>query len=134
MPALISTVLKDRTPTTPVDHTFIPQTVKDGVGTVVETSGVPIGNSKLSVSSRETPNGKYIAEVRLSVPVVVNETINGVDSPKVVREAFATAKFSFDKSSSELERNNLVGMFASAFETGKVLVNDTVVKLQGVYR
>lgn len=135
MPALQTTVLKDRTPTTPVDHTFTPESVTDGVGIVTETSGVPIGNSRLSVSSRKLANsGKYKAEVRLVIPTVVTETINGVSVPKVAREAFASATFTFDPASSEQERNDLVGMFADAFATGKTLVNDTVIKLQGVYR
>lgn len=133
MPALQTTVLKDRA-TTPVDHTFTPESVKDGVGSVIETSGVPIGNSRLSVSSRKLPSGKYKAEVRLAVPTVATETINGVANPKILREAYASATFTFDQSSTEAERNNVVGMFADAFGTGKVLVNDTVVKLQGVYR
>lgn len=133
MPALQSTVLKDRQ-STPVDHTFTPATVTDGVGTVIETSGVPIGNSTLSVSSRKLPSGKYKAEVRLSRPVVATETINGISVPTVVRTAYCSATFTFDQTSSEAERNDAVGMFASAFEVSKTLINDTVVKLQGVYR
>lgn len=134
MPALQTTVLKDRTPTTPVDHTFTPESVKDGVGVVIETAGVPIGNKQLSVSSRKLPSGKYKAEVRLVSPTVATEVINGVSAPKVIRTAFANAVFTFDASSTEQERNDLVGMFADAFATSKTLVNDTVVKLQGIYR
>lgn len=133
MPALQSTVLKDRA-TTPVDHTFTPQSVTDGVGVVVETTGVPIGNRMLSVSSRKLPSGKYKAEVRLTNPTVATETVNGISLPKVVRTAYAAATFTFDSSSSEQERNDLVGMFASAFETSKTLINDAVVKLEGIYR
>lgn len=133
MPALQTTVLTDRA-ATPVAHTFTPESVTDGVGIVTETSGVPIGNSRLSVSSRKLASGKYKAEVRLVVPTVVTETINGVSVPKIAREAYASAVFTFDQASSEAERNDVVGMFADSFATSKVLVNDTVVKLQGVYR
>lgn len=133
MPALISTVLKDRQ-TTPVDHTFVPREVAGGVGTVEESSGgIPAGSNRLSVSSRKLPSGKYKAEVRLTVPVVVTETVNGVAVPKVARTSYASATFTFDATSSEAERNNVVGMFADAFGTGKQLVNDTVVKLQAVW-
>ena len=134
MPALTTTVLKDRTTPTPVDHTFTPESIKDGVGQVIETSGVPIGNSRLSVSSRKLSTGKYKSEVRLAVPVVSSETINGITSPKILRTAFVSAQFTFDETSSEAERNNIVGMFADALSPSKTLVNDTVVKLQGVYR
>lgn len=133
MPQLQNTVLTDRATPTPVDHTFIPRDIRADVGTVIETSGVPVGNSRMSVSLRKLPSGKYKAELKLAVPVVVNETINGVTVPKVVRTAYADVTFTFDQLSSEAERNNLVGMLASALGTGKTLVNDTVVKLQGVY-
>lgn len=134
MPQLQSTVLKDRTTPTPIDHTFVPRDIRNDVGTVVETSGVPVGESRLSVSLRRTSqNGKYKAEVKLAVPVVANSVINGVTVPTVVRTAFADVTFTFDPLSSEAERNNIVGMLADALAPGKILVNDTVVKLQGVY-
>ncbi len=134
MPQLQSAVLTDRATPTPVDHTFTPRDIRDGVGTAIETSGVPIGNSRLSVSLRQTtPGGRYKAEVKLAVPVVVNETINGVTVPKVARTAFADVTFTFDPTSTSAERNNIVGMLADALGTGTALVNDTVVKLEGVY-
>lgn len=133
MPALQNVVLKDRA-TTPVDHTFTPRDVTGGVGVVEESSGgIPAGSNRLSVSSRRLPSGKYKAEVRLTIPVVVTETINGVAVPTVARTSYANATFTFDSTSTETERNNVVGMFADAFGTGKALVNDTVVKLQGVW-
>lgn len=133
MPQLQSVVLKDRATPTPVDHPFTPRDVRADVGTVIETTGVPVGNSRLSVSLRVQPNGQYKAELKLAVPVVVNETINGVTNPKVVRTAYADVTFKFDPLSSEQERTDLVGMLADALGTGKTLIHDTVVKLQGVY-
>lgn len=134
MPALVNTVLADRATPTPVNHTFVKRDVtRDGVGTVVETSGVPIGNNSLSVGLRRTPSGRYIATVHLACPVVQDVTIGGVTSPQVVRRAFAKCEFTFDEKSTEQERKNIVGMFASALDPSKVLVNDTVVLLQGVY-
>lgn len=133
MPQLQNVVLKDRA-ATPVDHTFTPRDIRDGVGTVIETTGVPVGNSRLSVSLRQTANnGRYKAELKLAVPVVVNETINGVSVPTVSRSAFADVTFTFEPTSTEAERNNIVGMLADALAPTKTLVNDTVVKLQGVY-
>jgi|SwirhirootsSR1_FD_contig_111_137615_length_3210_multi_2_in_0_out_0_2 hypothetical protein len=134
MPQLQNVVLKDRK-STPVDHTFTPKDIVDGVATVVETTGVPVGNSRLSLSLRETNGngGRYKAQLKLAVPVVATEVINGVSSPKVVRTAYADVTFTFDQTSSEAERNDLVGMLADALASTKVLVNDTVVKLQNVY-
>lgn len=132
MPALTSLVLKDRA-TTPVDHTFTPSELKDGVGTVVESSGQKIGDSKYSVSSRKTAGGRYAAKVKLEVPVVENQTVNGVTRPVVTRVAYATVDFSFAADSTTAERNNLVGMLADSFAKSKTLVDKTIVDLEGVW-
>lgn len=132
MPALTSLVLKDRA-TTPVDHTFTPSELKDGVGTVVESSGQKIGDSKYSVSSRKTAGGRYAAKVKLEVPVVENQTVNGVTRPVVTRVAYATVDFSFAADSTTVERNNLVGMLADSFAKSKTLVDKTIVDLEGVW-
>lgn len=132
MPQLQPLVLKDRATPTAVDHTFSPSDISAGVGAVVESTGVPVGNSRYTISLRQS-NGRYRATIQLSVPVVQNETINGVTTPKVVRTAYADVTFTFDRTSTEAERNNLVGMLADSLAANKVLVHDTVVKLQGVY-
>ncbi len=136
MPQLQNLVLTDRK-ATPVAHTFTPSNIESGVATVIETTGVPVGNAKVSLSLRQTSAnggvGRYKALLKMAIPVVVNETINGVSVPKVARTAYADVEFTFDQTSTEAERNDLVGMLADALGTGKTLVNDTVVKLQGVY-
>ena len=133
MPQLQNLVLTDRTPVTPVDHTFTPRDIDaKGVGVVVNNSGTPIGEERCSVSMTKR-NNRFYGEVRLSLPVVATETINGVDSPAVVRTAFVTLTATFDEKSTEQERTNAIGMMASALGAGKALVNDTLVKLQGVY-
>jgi len=133
MPQLQTTVLKDRK-ATPVDHTFTPRDIVSGVGTVIETTGVPVGNSRLSVSLSQTASsGRFKAVVKLAVPVVATQVINGVSTPIVQRTAFADLTFTFDATSSEAERNDIVGMLVSALAVDKPLVNDAVVKLQGIY-
>lgn len=97
MPLLQTTVLADRE-TTPVNHTFVPRDVKDGRGVVVNSTGVPIGDERLTVAMKEATS-RYNGEVKLVLPVVQNETINGVVRPTVVRTAYVTMNFSFDKSS-----------------------------------
>jgi len=67
------------------------------------------------------------------VPIVQTQTINGVSTPVVVRTGYAEATFSFDASSSEQERKDVVGMFYSSLATGAVLVNDTITKTQGIW-
>ena len=132
MPQLQTLVLKDRTTPTPVDHTFTPRDIKSGVGAVVETSGVPVGDGRYTISLRQV-NNRYKAQIQIAIPVVQNETINGIVTPKAVRTAYADLTFTFDSTSTEQERTNIVGMLADSLATSKVLVHDTVVKLQGVY-
>lgn len=132
MPQLQTTVLTDRQ-STPVNHTFVPRDIVGGVGTCVESTGIPKGNSELSISTRSTSNGVYKSRIKLMVPIVQTETVNGVSRPVVVRTSYADVTFTFSSESTEEERNNLVGMFADAFDPSNVLVNDAVVKLQGVY-
>lgn len=133
MPQLQNLVLTDRA-ATPVNHTFTPADIdSNGVGRVVESSGVPIGNNEATIGLSKTAAGAYKGRLRLTLPVVQTQTINGVASPVVVRIARADVLFTFDKSSTEQERKDAVGMVASSLDASKALVNDTLVKLQGVY-
>jgi hypothetical protein len=132
MPQLQNLVLTDRA-ATPVNHTFTPRDIVQGVGTVVESTGVPIGDGRVSVQLRQTAEGRYKATLRGSFPIVQNQTVNGVVLPVVVRTSYCDITFTFDKSSTEQERKDVAGMMMSSLDPAKVLVNDTVVKLQGVY-
>jgi hypothetical protein len=134
MPNLANVVLTDRK-ATPVAHTFTPQGITPaGVATVIESSGVPVGNSKLSVSHRVAPaSGKHKTELKLAIPVVVNETINGVTNPRVARTAYADVTFTFEATSTTAERNDLVGMLESALKPANLLVNGTVVNLEDIW-
>lgn len=131
MPALQNLAISDRE-TTPVTHTFVPRDVKDGTGLVVRNTGVPVGEEKLTVSMRKV-GSKFRGKLTLSVPIVQNETINGVSMPKVVRTGYATVEFTFDETSSTQERTNLQGMVADALGVTKTLVFKTIVDLEGVY-
>lgn len=131
MPQLANLILTDRA-TTPVNHTFTPRDVVSGVGAVVESSGVPIGNNTFTIGVTKTPAGRYKATVRLAVPVIVTETINGVARPAVVRTSYADLAFTFDATSSEQERKDVVGMLASSLDVSK-WTNDVLTKLQAVY-
>lgn len=131
MPALQNLVLTDRE-STPVDHTFVPADITNGVATVIESNGVPVGESKFSIASRKTASRRKVS-LRLMIPITQTETINGVDRPVVVRTAYANVEFNFDATSEEQERDNIVGMLADALGSSSTLVNDTVVSLEGVY-
>lgn len=132
MPQLQSLVLTDRTPTTPANLTFVPREIAKDVGTVINSAGTPVGEKRCSVSMVKR-NNRFKGEVRLVLPVVVTETVNGVSRPTVVRTAYVTLQADFASESTEQERNDAIGLMASALGTSKVLVNDALIKLEGVY-
>ena len=132
MPQLQNLVLKDRA-ATPVSHTFVPRDIRENVGTVVESSGVPIGESRVSVSLRKSNSQRYKTNVKLVVPVVQNQTVNGVITPVVVRTAYANVEFDFAASSTIQERGDVQGLVESAMAKTQSLIHDMVVGLQGVY-
>lgn len=132
MPQLQSISLNDRE-TVPVAHAFTPRDVIDGTGTVVRYTGILTGEETLTVSSRRS-GGKLRAKLTLKVPVVQTETINGISTPKVVRTSFVACDFVFDETSTEQERKNLIGMMQDAFTPAKLLVNDAIVKGEGIYK
>lgn len=131
MPQLQAITLTDRQ-TTPVVHTFNPENISQNVASVVENKDVPIGNPRLSISLRQTAKA-YKATMKLAVPVVATSTINGVSTPLVVRTAYATLEVEFDKTSTEAERNNFVGMLQDSLSKSKTLTDGVLVKLEGVY-
>lgn len=131
MPQLQNLVLTDRAGT-PVNHTFVPRDIVNGVATVVESTGVAIGEKRVSISLRRTAT-KVRGRLVLTLPVTMTETVNGIDRPTVVRTAIADVQLTFDQTSTEQERKDLIGQLASALEPGKVLVNDTFVLMQNPY-
>lgn len=133
MPQLQNLVLTDRA-ATPVAHTFTPLDIREGVAAVIESSGVPVGNSKYTIGSpKRTNSGRYVIPVSLYVPVISNQVVNGIATPVVTRFARVKAEFDFDPTSTTQERKDLVGMFQSSLDSSKALTNDVLISLQGVY-
>lgn len=131
MPAFTSFSVNDRE-ATPVAHTFTPHSKPNGVSRFVESDGVPIGDKIITVSSRQV-GSKYKIRLVLTDPVVVTETINGVNVPKVDRTAYAAVDFTFDQRSTLQERKNTVGMFANALAATVTPIDGVVTGLEGHY-
>lgn len=131
MPQIAPVTLTDRE-STPVAHVFSPLEIKDSVGILVNTKGVPVGNERLGVSLRYT-GSRYKATVTLQVPVLQDEIINGVSYPKILRTAYAEVNLTFANTSTLQERRNLVGMLQGAFASNQPLMNSVLTELQSVY-
>jgi len=131
MPQLANLVLTDMAGT-PVNHTYVPRDIVGNVATVVESTGVPVGDNRYTVSSRRTANGNYIISVRLILPIVQTQTINGIATPVVVRTSYVDLDLKFSALSTEQERKDAVGLLYSSLDPSK-WTNDVLTKLQGVY-
>lgn len=136
MPALQNLVLTDRATPTPVNHTFVPAGIdQQNVGEVANPSstGVPAGAERVTLSMKKGGDARYKGKIKLVLPILATETINGVSRPVVVRQTIVNLSFDFDENSSEQERKDAVGMTYSALDPSKVLVNDTLVKVQSIW-
>lgn len=132
MSARTSLVLTDRAGT-PVNHTYTPDGDDvNGVHVFSEKTGIPAGNPRFTASLRKS-GGKYRPTLRLTVPIVQTQTINGVSSPVVVRTAHAEVNFTFDQLSSAAERADIVGLIASALPAAQTQINDMLVNLSDIY-
>lgn len=125
-------VINDRAGT-PVAHTYTPDgDDKNGVHLWSEKTSVPAGNAKYSLSLRKSGD-RYRGAIRLSVPVVQTQTINGVSSPVVVRTAYVEFASNFDSLSSAQERADAVGLLVNSLATAQTQINDAIVNLSDVY-
>lgn len=131
MPAYDDIAIVDREDT-PVTHTFTPRAPSNGVAVFKNTSGVPIGDETITLSSRLS-GSKLKNRLVLSVPIMVTETINGVSVPKVDRVSYADLTLTFAESSTLQERQNVVGMLADALAEDQTLVDGVLTGLEGVY-
>lgn len=126
-------VLKDRA-ATPVSHTFTPDgDDANGVHMYSEkTGGVPAGFPRFTAGLRSS-NGKYRPSLRLQIPIVATQTVNGVSTPVVVRTAFASVDFTFDALSTEQERKDMVGQLADSLLATQTQINDMITGLSDIY-
>lgn len=133
MPQLTALVLQDQA-ATPASHTFNPRDIIDGVGSLVETSGVPLGNSIVTISSKQSKTtGKWKGIVKIVVPVVATQVINGISTPVVVRTAYAETTFTFEATSTAQERKDIVAFMRNSLATGATLTYNAITDPSGIY-
>lgn len=132
MAARSNLVINDRA-ATPVAHTYTPDgDDANGVRLFSEKGSVPAGNPRYTIRLRKT-GGRYKAEIRLAIPVVQTQTINGVSTPVVVRTAYIDVNTSFDGVSSAQERADAVGLMVNSLATSQTQINDLVVNLIDIW-
>jgi hypothetical protein len=131
MPQLTPVLIIDRA-STPVTHTYIPAGEENGKNTFTVSSGVPVGDKKLTVSLSKSQLRTKV-ELVLSDPVLVTETVNGVDRPMIDRTSYGSVKFSFPNTSTLQERKDLVGKMASTLGADQTFMMEVCEELKGIY-
>ena len=129
MPQLIAMVLKDHAD---ADHSFAPKGIPNGVATLAESTGVPIGDRRLTISSSETASGRRKITMKLVLPVVQDVVVTGVSKPQVVRTSYVDIAFAFDGTSNTVERQDVLA-YAKSLLSNTTLVDSVVEDLETLY-
>lgn len=133
MPQMVPAVLKD-TLDENIDHTFKPQGEKDGIVTLVENTGIPMGNRRITLGRTVTAQGRHKTTLKFVYPVIQNATVNGVSVPTVVRTAYCNVEISVDGSSSAAERGEISLAFHElAKGNWNAFLRQYLVDLEGLY-
>lgn len=130
MPNRAPVVLQDASD---ANHTFNPAGLTDtGTDLFLSSTGTPIADKRLTVSIKDTAKRKS-AQVKLTLPVVQTETVNGISSPVVVRSAYVTLDVSFDRRSTDAERADAVAFISSATLDTQTLLQSVLVDLERLF-
>lgn len=118
----ISTITAFDNESTPVEHSFIPERVNNGIAYYSERSAASnLGRWPISVSVRP-PNSAAqrdaYTRIRLTfaMPVTVDETVNGVTRATLERTYRADVEVKVPVSGSEQERLNFVEVLANVLD------------------
>lgn len=129
MPQLIGIVLKDHAD---ADHTFAPKGIPNGVATLAQSTGVPIGDRRLTISSTETASGRRKIAMKLVIPVVQDVEVSGISKPTVVRTSYVDISFAFDGTSNTAERQDVLA-YAKSLLSNTTLIDSVVEDLETLY-
>lgn len=133
MPAMANVVLTDRAGT-PVNHTFNPVGSEgESGGRYAKAAASSIGDYSFTINPRRTPSGRRKIDLSLSLPVLVTETINGVNSYAVARASRATCTFDFPPDSTLQERKDIVGMMYTALAAATSQVDSVLTAGENVW-
>lgn len=132
MSARANLVINDRAGT-PVAHTYSPDgDDSNGVHLWSEKTSVPLGNPRYTASLKSS-NGKYRPSLRIQIPVVQTQIINGISTPVIVRTAYIEVNATFDGLSSTQERADAVGLMVNSMAAAQTQINDLLVNLSDIY-
>jgi hypothetical protein len=129
MPQFASVVLKD---SADANHSFVPRDIVGGVATLVSSTGVPLADKTISISNTRTSTGRRKVQLKLAIPVIQDVVVGGISKPTAVRTAYADVVFTFDGSSTTVERADLLAYLYNALEEDDVF-GPAIVDLSSLY-
>ncbi len=133
MPAMANVILTDRAGT-PVNHTFTPVGAEgESGGRYSKAAASSIGDYVFKISPRRTPAGRRKIDLDLSIPVLVTETVNGVNSYVVARTSRASVTLDFPPDSTLQERKDIVGMMYTALAAATAQVDSVITVGENVW-
>lgn len=131
MAARQNLILTDRA-TTPANHTFVPSGDKGDVHIFEEKTEVAAGNPNFTISLRKGTS-RFTAVIRMAIPVVQTQVINGISNPVVVRTTYIDFKVTYADTSLLQERKDAIGMFTSSLGASQTQVDDLLTKLTDMW-
>lgn len=111
MPAFTTLVLKNKANE---NVSFSRSGGNDGFAYLVNSTGVPIGDRSISFRLTKTAAERRKVNIKLTVPVVQDMTVNGVSRPTIVRSAYANIEFIFSGESNTAEREDVLALVRTA--------------------
>lgn len=133
MPQFQQAVLKDRADPQ-MSHAYKPRDITAGVATMVESTGIPIGDRVITLSQARTGSGRIKILIKLKIPVVQDAIVNGVSRPTVVRTNYGEISFNFDSSSTTRERDDLAELITEITKwADNPMFGSYIVDLEGLF-
>jgi hypothetical protein len=132
----ISTITVADAAATPVNHDFVPRRVSGDLATFAEKSAShPSGYWGLGISLRDPQSGNgskvYRQKVTFDMPVIVDETINGVAVPKLLYTLRFTGDMILPADCTLQNRKDFRKMITGIFD--HALVKSTIEDLDPIY-
>lgn len=121
----------DRTPVTPVLHTFVPMGRENGSTSARwrEAGTVPAGDKIITADSKRLNDGGYRLSMKMSLPVLGTQTLGGITTYPVLDQSLGVLEFRFSANSTLQQRKDQITLLLNAaLETP---IDDAFSKLEG---
>jgi len=113
---------------------YDPVSITGGVAEFAFGGDVPIGDKRITISAVRTQAGRRKITLKGVFPVVQTSTVDGIDQPVNTRTAYGEVSFSFDKTSTADEREDVIKGFISLFtDTDNAWLNPVLYNTASIY-